>query len=87
MKLGRDAFAHHAFRDDTVHDPVAQLVYAAVSGRACHSNAHVDALGAKARDEMLAHTLGIGPDPVSLVQHHELPPKARCPAPKVFVVE
>src|SRR5439155_1598937 len=64
-----------------VGDPIAELVRVAVARRARHRNVDVlDALRAKARDEVRPQPLGFGPDAVGLVQYDELPRKSRRPA-------
>ncbi len=75
LQLRGDPFADHTFRLDAVDDPIAQLADVAVVRCGRHRDAHVlDALRAKTRGEVLAQALGIGPDAVGLVQHHELSP-------------
>jgi len=80
MELRRDPLADDSFRLDPVRDPIAELVGVAVASRGRDRDVDVlDALRAKARDEVRPQLLGLGPDAVGLVQHDELPRKSGRP--------
>ena len=88
VELRRDSLADDSFRLDPVGDPIAELVRVAVARRARHRNVDVlDALRAKARDEVRPQLLGLGPDAVGLVQHDELSRKSGRPATEVLVMK